>query len=180
MSRMKLESSVGQKLAARNMKEDVLATQKLLNGLVIDPVPAVLEQAASLYTGDAIPPTGSLGETGTIDDKTVAAIVGFQKNVVKIKSPDGVIGPSGPTWRALSQPNLKGKMSQLINDLVTLPAVGAGVKLQEQDLADIAADLGVGVPEVKAVQSVESAGSGFIEDGRPPYPIRGSPILPTD
>jgi hypothetical protein len=164
---MKLESSVGQKLVARNKKEDVLTAQRLLNGLVIDPVPAILKQAASLYSGDAIPPMGSLGETGTIDDKTVAAIVWFQKNIVKIKSPDGVIGPSGPTWRALSQPNLKSKMSLLIIGLVTLPSVGAGVKLQEQDFANIAADLGVGVPEVKAVQGVESAGSGFIEDGRP-------------
>jgi hypothetical protein len=110
---------------------------------------------------------GWLDETGVIDDKTVAAIVWFQKNVVKIKSPDGVIGPSGPTWRALSQPNLKTKMRLLIFDLVALPSVGAGRKLQEQDFADVAAALGVGIPEVKAVQSVESAGSGFIEDGRP-------------
>ena len=35
------------------------------------------------------------------------------------------------------------------------------------DFADTAADLGVGVPEVKAVQSVESSGSGYIDDGRP-------------
>ncbi len=48
-----------------------------------------------------------------------------------------------------------------------MPPVGAGTKLQVQDFKDTAADLGVGVAQVKAVQSVESAGSGFIEDGRP-------------
>jgi hypothetical protein len=170
---MKLESSVGQKLVAKNKREDVLTTQKLLNGLVIDKagykgMPAIFGRAESFFTRDGIPPMGLLGETGTIDDKTVAAIVWFQKNVVKSKSPDGVIGPSGPTWRALIQPNLKSQMSQLIINLVTLPWVGAGVKLQEQDFADTAADLGVGVPEVKAVQSVESSGSGYIDDGRPP------------
>lgn len=34
---MKLEPSVGQKMVARNRKEDVLTAQRLLNGLVIDP-----------------------------------------------------------------------------------------------------------------------------------------------
>jgi hypothetical protein len=36
----------------------------------------------------------ALRETGRIDDPTVAAIVWFQKNIVKMKSPDGVIGVS--------------------------------------------------------------------------------------
>jgi N-acetylmuramidase len=169
---MKLETSVGRSPIAKNKKEDVLAVQKLLNSMVIDQlcyvgVPASLEYAATLFTADAIPPMGQLRESGRIDDPTVAAIVWFQRNIIKMKSPDGVIGASGATLQGLSQPNLKGKMSQVITDLMTLPSVGAGKKLQEQDFKDTAADLGVGVAEVKAVQSVESAGSGFIEDGRP-------------
>jgi hypothetical protein len=63
--------------------------------------------------------------------------------------------------QALTQPNLKGRMSKVIIDLMTLPSVGAGRKLQEQDFKDIVADLGVGVAEVKAVQSVEKRGFRF-------------------
>jgi len=54
---MKLESSVGQKLVAKNKREDVLTTQKLLNGLVIDKagykgMPAILGRAESFFTRD--------------------------------------------------------------------------------------------------------------------------------
>ena len=78
-----------------------------------------------------------------------------------------MVGVSGATLQGLIEPNLKSKMAQVIIELITLPAVAAGTKLQEQDFKVTAADLGVGVAELKAVQSVESAGSGFIEDGRP-------------
>jgi hypothetical protein len=88
-------------------------------------------------------------------------------SVSTLKSPDGVVGVEGVTLQCLTQPNIKSRMNQVIIDLITLPPTGAGTKIEEMDFKDTAAELGVEVAQVKAVQSVESAGSGFIEDGRP-------------
>ena len=66
---MKLEAPVGIGPVGRNRKEDVLAVQKLLNRIVIDQfcsvsTPLGLEYAATLFNTDAIPPMGSLRESG--------------------------------------------------------------------------------------------------------------------
>jgi hypothetical protein len=78
----RLGGSVGQN--GRNAYDDVLLVQKQLN-----------------KNAHIVPAIGKLAETGVMDEATLAAILAFQKQVVRLSSPDGRIDPHGRTWRVL-------------------------------------------------------------------------------
>jgi hypothetical protein len=78
----RLGGSVGQN--GRNAYDDVLLVQKQLN-----------------KNAHIVPAIGQLAETGVMDEATVAAIIVFQRTVVRLSSPDGRIDPHGRTWRML-------------------------------------------------------------------------------
>jgi murein endopeptidase len=78
----RLGGSVGQ--GGRNAHDDVMLVQKLLN-----------------KNSHLAPAIGQLAETGVVDDPTQAAILVFQRSVVRLSSPDGRIDPHGRTWRML-------------------------------------------------------------------------------
>jgi hypothetical protein len=79
----RLGASVGQN--GRNNHDDVLIVQTLLN--------------KNAHIADSI---GRVPEDGNCDDGTKRAIVAFQKDVVRIASPDGRIDPNGRTFRILT------------------------------------------------------------------------------
>ena len=78
----RLGGSVGQN--GRNAYDDVLLVQKQLN-----------------KNAHIVPAIGQLAETGVMDEATLAAIVVFQRTVVRLSAPDGRIDPHGRTWRVL-------------------------------------------------------------------------------
>ena len=73
----KITASVGQ--GGKNVKADVITVQTLLN-----------KKGAKLTVD------------GSCGPKTIAAITAFQKQIVKLASPDGRIDPGGKTWTALN------------------------------------------------------------------------------
>lgn len=83
--------------------------------------------------------------SSVFDDATEAAVIDFQKRVGLIA--DGVVGPK------------------------TLSALASGKadprQLSENDLIKAAKRLGVALAAIKAVNQVESSGSGFLPDRRP-------------
>ncbi len=84
-----ITASVGELAKAKNRKADVLTVQKLLNDWI----------GLGLLNG-VLP----LVASGICDAITIAAIREFQRSVVKLAKPDGVIGANGPTIAALASP----------------------------------------------------------------------------
>ena len=82
MDRWALASPVG--IAQPNARRDVLIVQKLLNRCRSDD-----------------PRGASLAEDGVFGSKTQTRLEEFQRGVVHLVRPDGVVGVSGPTDRAL-------------------------------------------------------------------------------
>jgi len=78
----RLTGSVGQ--GGRNAHDDVLLVQKQLN--------------KNAHITSSI---GSVPETGILDETTQRAIIAFQRNVVRLSSPDGRVDPHGRSWRML-------------------------------------------------------------------------------
>ncbi|HRI63533.1 MAG TPA: penicillin-insensitive murein endopeptidase [Polyangium sp.] len=78
----RLSGSVGQ--GGRNAHDDVVLVQKLLN-----------------KNAHLVAPTAELAETGVVDEPTQAAILTFQRTIVRLSAPDGRIDPHGRTWRML-------------------------------------------------------------------------------
>jgi Penicillin-insensitive murein endopeptidase/Putative peptidoglycan binding domain len=94
----RLSGSVGQ--GGRNGHDDVQLVQKLLNknGHLVD--------------------VGDVPEDGNLDDRTQAAIVAFQRRIVRLSAPDGRVDPRGRTWRILLGDQPHGatvELSQLTN-----------------------------------------------------------------
>ncbi|MBK9262775.1 MAG: penicillin-insensitive murein endopeptidase [Polyangiaceae bacterium] len=98
----RLGGSVGQN--GRNAYDDVLLVQKQLN-----------------KNAHLVPAIGQLAETGVMDDATQAAIYAFQRQVVRLSSPDGRIDPHGRTWRTLL-----GEQAQATNVAFTQLSVDDG------------------------------------------------------
>jgi hypothetical protein len=59
-------------------------------------------QVQKLLNRHRMPPLSKIGETGKINDETIAAIEDFQRRVVKMKTPDGRVDPKGKTLTFLS------------------------------------------------------------------------------
>src|SRR5262245_17783039 len=101
---MSLRGSVGRISAAKNNADDVRLVQQLLNSALI-PQPANPRAKWSMaVTLDSMPPFAPLGTDGRIGGKTIAAIVWFQRNVLGLPKPDGVIKADGITIRTLEKP----------------------------------------------------------------------------
>lgn len=96
-------------------------------------------QRLLIAAGHAVEPTG------LFDDATESAVIAFQKRIGLIA--DGVVGQK--TLAAL----LTGDRDKRL--------------LSETDLIKAAERLGVEVAAIKAVNQIESRGSGFLPDGRP-------------
>lgn len=87
----RLSGSVGR--GGHNAHDDVLLVQRQLS------------KNAHIAAG-----LGALRETGIADEATIAAIMAFQRSVVRLASPDGRVDPQGRTWRMLlgEQPQATG------------------------------------------------------------------------
>ena len=139
-----ISASVGR--GGRNSPEDVRIVQALLN----QSLPA---------------PFSPLTEDGQIGKQTIEAIEAFQKEVVKLNRPDGLISPDGRTFAALANGN--GNGAELASGSYTLPSPRPTSLLQEEDFQRAATTLGCEVACIKSVTEVESGGSGFFASGRP-------------
>ena len=106
-----------------------------------------LLRTAGLYRGEV---------DGICGPQTIAAITEYQRAV--LRNPDGRIDPGGVTWKRLVQQRLD-TPPETSRDW---PAV-----LTESDYAEAAQLLGCEVAAIKAVAEVESAGAGFLNNGKP-------------
>lgn len=79
----RLNAAVGQ--GGKNQHDDVLIVQKLLN--------------KNTHIVDSI---GRVPEDGNLDATTQAAIIAFQRDLVRLPHPDGRIDPGGRTFRILT------------------------------------------------------------------------------
>ena len=76
----KIAASVGRH--GKNFRSDTLLIQELINRATR-------------------PPFRLLKVDGIAQFHTISAIERFQKEVLKLKKPDGLVEPGGKTWRAL-------------------------------------------------------------------------------
>lgn len=79
---VEIKASVGRK--GKNRKRDVQTVQELLNANIT-----------------SISPLAMLETDGNCGQQTILAIDEFQRRVLKLKTPDGLISPDGSTLRAL-------------------------------------------------------------------------------
>ncbi len=79
----RLHASVG--INGRNEHDDVLVVQTLLN-----------------KNGHIVESIGRVPEDGNLDEATRRAILAFQRDVVRLSSPDGRVDPNGRTFRILT------------------------------------------------------------------------------
>lgn len=136
-----IQSSVGR--GGVNRVEDVATVQELVNLI-------------AAVAADRLELDGSIG------DKTIAAIEGFQRDVVKAPEPDGRVDPGGATFAAL----LRAAGPSLFR-LTTLPAATGTRGIADGDYDRVAKDLGCEAAAIKAVSEVEAGGDGFFSSGRP-------------
>jgi hypothetical protein len=100
---------------------------------------------------------------GVVGPRTIAEIEDFQRRVVRYARPDGRVDPGGRTLAALA-----GVASNAATRATyTLPVAAGGGLLTEADFQRAAEALNCEVACIKAVNEVESAGSGFLPSGRP-------------
>jgi hypothetical protein len=143
MGETTLSSAVGP--GEPNVSADVMLVQQLLN-----------EHTG--VTGQTLDTDGGFGP------KTLAAIVAYQKMVVGMPVPDGVISPDGPTFASLTAASGEvADVPALLQPQATPPSV-----LADADYAAAAAALGCEVAAIMAVASVETGVQGaFDGQGRP-------------
>ena len=137
-----IHASVGR--GGVNRSDDVQVVQELLNQALRSSLP-------------------QLTSDGQIGSKTIEAIEAFQKEVVKLKRPDGLISPEGRTFAALAT----GNGPVLASGPYSLPSPSPTSLLREHDFQRAANVLGCEVACIKAVTEVESGGNGFFASGRP-------------
>ena len=101
---------------------------------------------------------------GKIGPQTIAAIERFQQ--ARIGTADGRVDPGGNTWKALMGQQVPRVEAPANN--AAAPAAGAGGTLEE-----IARRFNVEVAVIRAIQEVESGGSGYLSDGRPKILFEG-------
>ncbi|MHC4400795.1 MAG: peptidoglycan-binding domain-containing protein [Planctomycetota bacterium] len=76
----------------RSTRDEILAIQGLL-----------------LECKQLLAPLRPVKPTGTADEQTIAAIEEFQRRVVRLRRPDGWVGPTGKTLKALNEKTGRGK-----------------------------------------------------------------------
>jgi hypothetical protein len=137
-----LRASVGR--GGVNHPEDVRLVQELLN--------------------HSLPPLLSpLSVDGRVGEKTIEAIKTFQKEVVKLRRPDGLVSLDGRTFAALASSN----GAVVDTGTYILPAACSASQLEEADFQRAAEALACEVACIKAVTEVEAGGNGFFASGRP-------------
>jgi peptidoglycan hydrolase-like protein with peptidoglycan-binding domain len=139
-----------------NRSEDVLAVQAKLNGFVH-------ETRRPLLRID-----------GHCGPATLSAIRSFQKIVVGMPHPDGIVAINGPTWAILADRSARRLLQKA--RATTTSVGGSTAGLSDADFQAAADRLGPGVSPllVRAFAEVESGGkSGFGADRRPIVAFEG-------
>lgn len=150
MQELSLTASVG--IGADNSADDVLNVQKALN------------QIASQF--DLSQPLAEDGELGAdpAASHTCQAIALFQSKVLGYHNPDSRIDCNGKSHQAINKA-LAG--SSLVAPSLFLPKIEPKKGLTDDDYHNAAEQLGCEVAAIQAVSDVESAGSGFFDNGAP-------------
>jgi hypothetical protein len=113
--KVSLRGSVRRTGAAGNNGDDVKLVQRLLNSVLMPKTVKPAAGSSALLALDAIPPFAPLRTGGEIGAKTVAAIVWFQKNVLGLQKPDGVVKPGGTTIGTLENPPVGLNVSAIVD-----------------------------------------------------------------
>ena len=105
-----------------------------------------------------------LVEDGVCGEKTHGAIRAFQRKVLAMRLPDGVVSNHGPTLAKLQTSSIRTMLSgPPVPAAPTMP----NATLTDDDYKRAAATLGCEVAAIKAVANVETAGNPFDSQGRP-------------
>lgn len=170
----KIYQSVGNN--GKNTSTDVRVVQLLLNKNI-----------------NLLKPHLPLKVDGDCGPVTIGLIVEFQRRMMNMAKPDGKIDPGSPTFEKLigTETTQGNRQNQLISGLNSLllevqqwlatfgvannqdQSEPTAKTLSEGDYLNAANILGVNVPAVKAVARVESAGGGFLSNGKPKVLFEG-------
>ena len=140
---LRLSGPVGERQP--NKSADVMAVQSLLNRNI-----------------HLLTPYRFVDESGRYDELTRDLVMEFQRRVVKLKQPDAVIGPNGPTWRALNS-HTASTTAPPPAPKTSAPAGG----LTNAEYVEAARVLNCEAAAIRAVAFVETKRSPFDEQGRP-------------
>ena len=169
---VKIYQSVGNK--GSNINVDVKTVQSLLNKKMSLLKPHLL-----------------LKVDGDCGPATIGVIKEFQRRVMKHSKPDGRIDPNGDTFAKLAESapteSLRDSVASTFNNLLleiqqwlkssntsnSEDAGASGSSLVEADYVKAANVLSVDIASVKAVARVESAGGGFLSNGKPKILFEG-------
>lgn len=168
-----ISGSVGNQ--GRNNLHDVVIIQGLINKNI-----------------KLLPPLLPLKTDGVCGPVTIGVIKEFQRKVLNIAQPDGRVEPNSKILEALENGATAGtqssKISAAFNTLLLtvqqylktlMPALfktkdeKPAVTLTEADYQNAASQLSVEVATIKAIASVESSGSGFLNNGAPKILFEG-------
>jgi hypothetical protein len=163
--------------SAANLEQDVRTVQFLLNKNI-----------------RRLAPVARLKEDGDCGPITIGVILQFQLRVMGYTKPDGRIDPGGVSIRKLNELAAENGRGEPVNqgsvdflllqvqriiqpimdlyDLLFTKELPAK-KLTEEDFTRAAVALGIEIAKIKAVAAVESAGGGFLNDGRPKILFEG-------
>jgi N-acetylmuramidase len=134
--------SIGELAKAKNKPHDVACAQVLLNLAAKPGIPVLLVD-------------------GKMTAATLEAIQTFQTKAMGLSKAVPCVEPGSTTVKALIAAAITGARRVL-----QFPA-GNGTLIQESDYQAAAQSLGCEVAAVKAVAAVESAGHGFLPNGKP-------------
>jgi hypothetical protein len=105
---------------------------------------------------------------GSFDSATAAAILDYQRRIMRQRFATGVIRPGDETFWRLSQTTPLHLLAGALGGILFLPLMGPD-SFSDQDFIDIAKALECEVAAVKAVQ--------FVESGKLPYDKKGRPTI---
>ncbi|GAA3770909.1 N-acetylmuramidase family protein [Terriglobus aquaticus] len=111
--------------------------------------------------------TGShVNPTGTWDSATAAAVVNFQRRVLRSSFPTGIVKPEDETFWRLSETSPRRMLAGALGGIVLAPFVGED-RPSEDDYQQAAKRLNCEVRAIKAVTAIESPKGPYDKMGRP-------------
>ena len=122
-------------------------------------VQRLLDRSAAL-TGSHVNPTG------TWDAATAAAVVNFQRRVMRTSFPRGIVKPNDETFWRLSESIPRRMLAGALGGIVLAPFVGEA-RPGEDDYVEAAKRLSCEVRAIKAVTAIESPKGPYDKMGRP-------------